>query len=76
MSQTSRQNPDGTWSPAQPLPLTRDFDAEVYGTGPWTWIAYRAGVEAASGRARTKFGLRVALLRARVRTARPAQPAV
>ncbi|MFC8065452.1 hypothetical protein [Streptomyces sp. NPDC057293] len=66
----SQQNADGTWSPAQPLPLTRCFDAEVYGTGPCTWIAYRGGVEVATGHARTRIGMQFALLWARVRTAR------
>jgi len=66
----SQQNADGTWSPAQPLPLTRDFDAEVYGAGPWTWIAYRGGVEVATGHARTRMGMQLALLQARARTAR------
>ncbi|MEU1443070.1 hypothetical protein [Streptomyces mirabilis] len=69
---TLRQNPDGTWSPAEPLPLTDDFDIEVYGTGPWTWIAYRGGPEVAHGHARTRIGLYTALLWARVRTARKA----
>jgi hypothetical protein len=66
---TDRQNLDGSWSPAEPLPLSRDFDAEVYGTGPWTWIAYRGGAEVAHGRARTRIGLHAALLWARIRTA-------
>jgi hypothetical protein len=67
---TARQNPDGTWSLAQPLAPTNDFDAEIYGTGPWTWIAYRGGLEAATGHARTRLGLQLALMRARWATRR------
>jgi hypothetical protein len=67
---TARQNPSNGWSPAQPLPATNDFDAEVYGTGPWTWIAYRGGCEVAHGRARTRLGTQIALHRARWTTRR------
>ena len=63
-----QQNPDGSWSPAEPLPLTDDFDVEVYGTGPYRWEAWVGMERVASGRARTRLGLQVALLRARRRT--------
>lgn len=66
--QHQQQTPDGSWTPAQPLPLTADFDAEVYGTGPWTWIAYRGGIEVAYGRARTRVGTQAALVWARIST--------
>ncbi|MGW5122996.1 hypothetical protein ACWEQ7_02845 [Streptomyces sp. NPDC004069] len=67
---TVRQNPNGSWSPDEPLPLTNDFDAEVYGTGPWRWEAYRGLAKVASGRARTRLGLQFALWRARRHRAR------
>lgn len=67
---TSRQNPDGTWSPAAPSPLTQDFDAEVYGHGPWTWTAHRGAWLVAQGSARTRVGLQLALLWARIRNPR------
>jgi hypothetical protein len=69
----SQQNPDGSWSPAEPEPLTDDFDVEVYGTGPYRWEAWVGMTEVASGTARTRLGLQVALLRAR-RLARKARP--
>ncbi|MGW4670114.1 hypothetical protein [Streptomyces sp. NPDC004324] len=62
-----RQNTDGTWSPDQPTPLTDDFDVEVTGTGPYAWEAWIGLQCVASGQARTKLGLQVALLRARRR---------
>ncbi|WP_405883592.1 hypothetical protein OG747_36430 [Streptomyces sp. NBC_01384] len=64
----SQQNPDGSWSPAEPIPLTDDFDVEVTGTGPFEWEAWIGVERVASGRARTRLGLQVALLRARRRT--------
>ncbi|MFB8182609.1 hypothetical protein ACFC8N_42800 [Streptomyces sp. NPDC055966] len=60
-----RQNPDGTWGPVKPLPLTGDFDVEVYGTGPWRWEAWAGLDRVATGNARTRFGLKIAILRAR-----------
>ena len=66
----SRQNPDGTWSPAEPEPLTDDFDVEVYGTGPYRWEAWVGMTEVATGTARTRLGLQFALWRARRRHAR------
>jgi hypothetical protein len=68
----SQQNPDGSWSPAEPEPLTDDFDVEVYGAGPYRWEAWVGMTEVASGTARTRLGLQVALLRAR-RLAQKAQ---
>ena len=70
---TSQQNPDGSWSPAEPLPLTDDFDVEVYGTGPWIWQAWVGLDRIASGRARTRLGLRFATARAKRRHAKEAQ---
>ncbi|MFE4818570.1 hypothetical protein ACFRFU_19485 [Streptomyces sp. NPDC056704] len=66
----SQQNPDGSWSPAEPEPLTDDFDVEVYGTGPYRWEAWVGMTEVASGRARTRVGLWVATTRAKRRHAR------
>lgn len=68
----SQQNPDGSWSPSQPLPLTDDFDVEVYGTGPYRWEAWVGMTEVATGRARTRLGLRVAIARAKRKHHRPA----
>jgi hypothetical protein len=65
-----QQNPDGTWSPAEPLPLTDDFDVEVYGHGPWVWTAHRGSALVAQGRARTRLGLWFSITRAKVRHAR------
>lgn len=69
----SQQNPDGSWSPAEPVPLTDDFDVEVTGRGPWQWDAWVGMTEVASGRARTRLGLRLAVARARRRHAKGAQ---
>lgn len=69
----TRQNPDGSWSPDEPLPLTDDFDVEVTGHGPYEWEAWAGMDQVASGRARTRLGLQVALLRARRRHTRKAQ---
>jgi hypothetical protein len=62
-----RQNPDGSWSPDEPLPLTDDFDVEVYGHGPWVWTAHRGSGLVDQGRARTRLGLWVATTRAKLR---------
>ncbi|MFD7794353.1 hypothetical protein [Streptomyces sp. NPDC059759] len=67
---TSQQNPDGTWSPAEPLPLTNDFDIEIYGHGPWAWTAHRGAHLVAQGRARTRLGLWAATTKTRIRHAR------
>jgi len=67
-----QQNPDGSWSPSEPEPLTDDFDVEVTGTGPFDWEAWVGMTKVASGQASTRLGLQVALLRAR-RRARKAQ---
>jgi hypothetical protein len=67
---TSRQNPDGTWTPAEPLPLTQDFDVEVHGTGPYRWEAWVGMTEVATGSARTRLGLWFAITRAKRRYAR------
>lgn len=65
-----RQNTDGSWSPATPEPLTDDFDIEVTGTGPYSWEGWIGLQCVASGTARTRLGLQVALLRARRRALR------
>jgi hypothetical protein len=67
---TLRQNPDGSWSPDEPLPLTDDFDVEVHGTGPYVWQAWVGLDRIASGRARTRLGLRLATARAKRKHAR------
>lgn len=61
----SRQNPDGSWSPDVPLPLTDDFDIEVTGPSPYEWEAWVGMRCVASGTARTRLGLRIALIRAK-----------
>ncbi|MFC5802770.1 hypothetical protein [Streptomyces formicae] len=61
----SRQNPDGSWSPATPEPLTDDLDFEVTGSGPFEWEAWRGLSLVAHGTARTRLGLHVALYRAK-----------
>lgn len=61
----SRQNADGSWSPDVPLPLTDDFDVEVTGPSPYEWEAWVGMKCVATGRARTRLGLRVALYRAK-----------
>lgn len=60
-----KQNPDGSWSPSTPIPLTDDLDLEVYGTGPYRWEAMRGMATVAAGSARTRLGLEFALRRAR-----------
>lgn len=62
---TYQQMPDGTWSPAEPEPVTYDFDVEVTGTGPFEWEAWVGMKCVASGGARTRLGLQVSLLRAK-----------
>ncbi|MFF0055632.1 hypothetical protein ACFYRI_14705 [Streptomyces microflavus] len=62
---TSQQNPDGTWTTAVPIPVTPTLDFEVTGHGPYRWDAFRGTRRLASGAARTRLGLTVALLRAR-----------
>ncbi|WP_097982842.1 hypothetical protein [Streptomyces sp. f150] len=62
---TSQQNPDGTWTPAVPLPITPTLDFEVTGHGPYRWDAWRGTRQVAAGTARTRLGLTIALLRAR-----------
>lgn len=62
---TSQQNPDGTWTTAEPLPLAVGLDFEVTGLGPYEWEAWRGTARVASGRARTRPGLQFALLRAK-----------
>ncbi|HWM95533.1 MAG TPA: hypothetical protein VNO54_00610 [Streptosporangiaceae bacterium] len=69
----SKQNPDGSWSPTQPVPLTDDFDVEVTGHGPWEWEAWVGMNEVASGHARTHLGLWFAIARAKRRHAKGAQ---
>lgn len=69
----SQQNPDGSWSPAEPLPLTGDFDVEVTGTGPWAWWAWIGMDQVAAGTARTRLGLWFAIARAKRRHTKAAQ---
>lgn len=69
----SQQNPDGSWSPAEPEPLTDDFDVEVTGHGPWEWETWVGMTEVASGRARTRLGLHLAIWWARRRHTKEAQ---
>ncbi|BBB01054.1 hypothetical protein RVR_8291 [Actinacidiphila reveromycinica] len=63
--QTMQQNPDGSWTEATPLTLTDSFDVEVTGRGPFEWEAWIGMRRVAAGRARTRLGLQIALLRAR-----------
>ncbi|WP_318202929.1 hypothetical protein [Streptomyces sp. SCL15-4] len=70
---TTRQNPDGSCSPATPLPLTNGLDVEVHGTGPYVWQAWIGLDRIASGRARTRPGLQFAIWRARRQAAKRAQ---
>ncbi|WP_436759367.1 hypothetical protein [Streptosporangium sp. V21-05] len=64
---TSRQNDDGTWSPATPLGFQgHRLSVEVSGFGPWEWVAYRGGERVASGRARTWAGVLLAVVRVRL----------
>jgi hypothetical protein len=69
--QTLRPDPDGFWTRAEPIPLTQDFDVEVYGTGPYRWEAWAGRDMVASGTARTRLGLWFATTRATIRHARP-----
>ncbi|MEV0556184.1 hypothetical protein AB0I27_22380 [Streptomyces sp. NPDC050597] len=69
-SDTLHQNPDGSWSPTEPLPLTGDFDVEVYGSGPYRWTAWAGRNQVATGAARTRLGLRFATASAKRRHAR------
>jgi hypothetical protein len=69
----SQQNPDGTWGPAEPEPLSDDFDVEVEGTGPYRWEAWVGMTEVASGTARSRLGLLAAITRAKRRHLRSGQ---
>lgn len=70
MTDMLHQNPDGSWTPSQPLPLTDDFDVEVYGTGPYRWEAWVGMTEVATGAARTRLGLWFGITRAKRRHAK------
>lgn len=53
-----RQNPDGTWSPAEPLPFAPGIDIELERFGRSSrWTAYRGADIVGSGRIRTRLGL-------------------
>lgn len=68
MGDVEQQNPDGSWSPATPLGWQGSgIDFEVYGTGPFQWVAYDEDICVGSGDARTRIGLAVAIRRARKR---------
>lgn len=73
MTDTLRQNPDGSWSPDQPIPLTDDFDVEVYGTGPYRWEAWVGKDMIGCGSVRTRLGLWFSITRAKRRHAKGAQ---
>ena len=62
---TTYRNPDGTLTPATPLPTSTTLDAEVTSTSPYTWTAWRGTRRVASGTTRTRLGLAIALLRVR-----------
>lgn len=62
---TARQNSDGTWTPAAPLPMTPTLDFEVTGHGPYRWTAWYGTRQIDTGTARTRPGLTIALHRAR-----------
>lgn len=64
---TLQQRDANGWVPAEPLPLASGLDIEVYGTGPWVWIAHRGSNLVGQGRARTRLGLWAATTRARLR---------
>jgi hypothetical protein len=65
MGETKVDPESGEWVPAEPLPYFPGLDFEVHGSGPWIWQAYEGATEVASGVARTRFGLRLAIWRAR-----------
>lgn len=71
---TPAESANGIWSHSVPIPMTDDFDVEVCGTGPYRWEAWVGLHRVASGRARTRFGLAVALLRAKRRHRRATRP--
>jgi hypothetical protein len=53
-----RQNPDGTWSPAEPLPYSPGVDVELSGRrAPLEWSAYRGSTKVGGGLIRTRLGL-------------------
>lgn len=69
---TPQQNANGTWAPATPLPISDTLDFEVAGHGPYRWDAWRGTQQVATGTARTRLGLTLALFRARRKHATPA----
>lgn len=60
-----RQNPDGSWSPAEPMPYQAGLDVEVHRDGQWEM--YDGAQLVAHGTALTKLGLAFAVGRARRR---------
>lgn len=70
MTDMLHQNPDGSWTPSEPLPLTDDFDVEVYGTGPYRWEAWVGQTGVAHGTAYTRLGLWFGITRAKRRHAK------
>jgi hypothetical protein len=63
----SRQNPDGTWTPAQPIPYTDTIDWEIHGHGRQRHgFAYWHGRELAQVRPGRYFRLRLLLAHRRL----------
>lgn len=64
MSNMQQQNADGSWSAIQPLGWQGSGpDFEVYGTGPWEWVAYDEDVCVGTGKARTRIGAALSMRR-------------
>ena len=65
-----RQNPDGTWSPAEPLPIQPGLDVELYtkqaGESGCRWEAWDGLTRVREGSARTLVGARLQIVALRV----------
>jgi len=67
---TEHQNPDGSYSPEMSMGWLGGIDFEIFGTGPYAWLAYDEDVLVGRGKARTRIGLAFALRRAERRLRR------
>lgn len=67
MTQNMRQDPDGAWRPAEPIPYADGIDWEVHGTGRQrSAVAYWHDQELAHVRAGRFFRIRLVLAHRRL----------
>lgn len=62
-----RQNPDGSWEPAEPLPIQPGLDVEVYTeSNGYRWDAWDGLTRIREGSARTLAGARLQIVALRI----------